>query len=332
MPSPFANAKQVDDSHSYKEPSSKLHPTKEKADAKINTLQGTKRCRSHPQETQKSDSVLPPPSRKRYLHPAVSDKNDLSSNASFVTSRDIPFRPHHDSMFSLPPSQRPTSFSFSSPRPTSSHSKAPSGSDQRLASEQQKEVVSTFESSSFPVVSFSRQPSARLSNQRSNVPIRKSKKDDAKIGDNPLPQLLSELNKLRKESSLVHEKQQAILDELRRMGTEDRILEPMFAVIGIRNEADHGINVDPEGMLFVLLKAPGLNQLSSAAKTRLRAIEQEITIERKRRNKAMDELRTIEREGRDPFVVPALLHAFISLSKLTTDTNSKLKNDYVQAK
>ncbi|GAW00329.1 hypothetical protein LENED_001839 [Lentinula edodes] len=237
MPSPSTNAKQVDDSHSYKEPSSKLHPTKEK---------GTKRCRSHPQETQKSDSVLPPPSRKRYLHPAVSDKNDLSSNASFVTSRDIPFRPHHDSMFSLPPSQRPTSFSFSSPRPTSSHSKAPSGTDQRLASEQQKEVVSTFESSSFPVVSFSRQPSARLSNQRSNVPIRKSKKDDAKIGDNPLPQLLSELNKLRKESSLVHEKQQAILDELRRMGTEDRILEPMFAVIGIRNEADHGINVDPE--------------------------------------------------------------------------------------
>ncbi|KAF8828847.1 hypothetical protein HHX47_DHR3000019 [Lentinula edodes] len=315
MPSPFTNAKQVDDSHSYKEPSSKLHPTKEKADAKINTLQGTKRCRSHPQETQKSDSVLPPPSRKRYLHPAVSDKNDLSSNTSFVTSRDIPFRPHHDSMFSLPPSQRPTSFSFSSPRPTSSHSKAPSGSDQRLASEQQKEVVSTFESSSFPVVSFSRQPSARLSNQRSNVPIRKSKKDDAKIGDNPLPQLLSELNKLRKESSLVHEKQQAILDELRRMGTEDRILEPMFAVIGIRNEADHGINVDPE-----------------AAKIRLRAIEQEITIERKRRNKAMDELRTIEWEGRDPFVVPALLHAFISLSKLTTDTNQKLKNDYVQAK
>ncbi|KAJ3874066.1 hypothetical protein F5051DRAFT_105078 [Lentinula edodes] len=306
MPSPLTNAKQVDDSHSYKEPSSKLNPTKEK---------GTKRSRSHPQETQKSDSVLPPPSRKRYLHPAVSDKNDLSSNASFVTSRDIPFRPHHDSMFSLPPSQRPTSFSFSSPRPTSSHSKAPSGSDQRLASEQQKEVVSTFKSSSFPVVSFSRQPSARLSNQRSNVPIRKSKKDDAKIGDNPLPQLLSELNKLRKESSLVHEKQQAILDELRRMGTEDRILEPMFAVIGIRNEADHGINVDPE-----------------AAKTRLRAIEQEITIERKRRNKAMDELRTIEREGRDPFVVPALLHAFISLSKLTTDTNSKLKNDYVQAK
>ncbi|KAJ3929104.1 MAG: hypothetical protein NXY57DRAFT_443252 [Lentinula lateritia] len=217
-------------------------------------------------------------------------------------------------MLSLPPSQRPTSFEFSSPRSTSSHS-APSGSDQRLASEQQKEVVSTFKSPSFPVVSFSRQTHARLSNQRSNVPIRKLKQDDTKIGDNRLPKLLTELNKLRKESSLVHEKQQAILDELRRMGTGDRILEPMLVVIGTRNEADHGINVDPE-----------------AAKTRLRAIEQEITFERKRRNKAMDELRTIEREGRDPFVVPALLHAFISLSKLTTDTNQKLKNDHVQAK
>lgn len=275
--------------------------------------------------------VLHPPSRKRYFHPAVSNKNDLSSNASFATSRDIPFRPHHELMLSLPPSQRPTSFEFSSPRSTSSHS-APSGSDQRLASEQQKEVVSTFKSPSFPVVSFSRQTHARLSNQRSNVPIRKLKQDDTKIGDNRLPKLLTELNKLRKESSLVHEKQQAILDELRRMGTGDRILEPMLVVIGTRNEADHGINVDPEGMLFVLLKAPGLNQLSSAAKTRLRAIEQEITFERKRRNKAMDELRTIEREGRDPFVVPALLHAFISLSKLTTDTNQKLKNDHVQAK
>ncbi|KAJ4493942.1 hypothetical protein C8J55DRAFT_500236 [Lentinula edodes] len=307
MPSPFTNAKQVDNSHYYQEPSSKLNVTKEK---------GTKRIRSPSQDTQNADSVLPPPSRKRYFHPAVSDKNGLSSNASFITSHDIPFRPHHEFTLSLPLNQRPTSFEFLSPRPTSSHSKAPSGSDQRLASEQQKEVVSAFKSPEFPAVSFPRQISARLSNQRPNVLIRRSKKDNAKIGDNPLvPKYLSELTELRKESSLVYEKQQAILDELRRMGTEDRLLEPMLAVIGTRNEADHGINVDPE-----------------AAKTRLRAIEQEITIERKRRNKAIDELQTIEREGREPFVVPALFDAFISLSKLTTDTNQKLNNDYVQAK
>lgn len=62
----------------------------------------------------------------------------------------------------------------------------------------------------------------------------------------------------------------------------------------------------------------------SVARSRLRAIEQEIEIEQRKKNVTIQELKAIEREGREPFVVPALLDAFIKLSELTTEANERV--------
>lgn len=53
-------------------------------------------------------------------------------------------------------------------------------------------------------------------------------------------------------------------------------------------------------------------------KTRLEKIESELASERRRRVEAEQSLDDIQRECREPFVVPALLDAFITISKLTT--------------
>jgi hypothetical protein len=51
---------------------------------------------------------------------------------------------------------------------------------------------------------------------------------------------------------------------------------------------------------------------------RLQEVEQELAQEKRRRMDAEATLKDIERECRDPFVVPALLDAFIAISKLTS--------------
>ena len=47
-------------------------------------------------------------------------------------------------------------------------------------------------------------------------------------------------------------------------------------------------------------------------------VEQQLKQERRRRMEAEATLKDIERECREPFVVPALLDAFITISKITT--------------
>jgi hypothetical protein len=44
-----------------------------------------------------------------------------------------------------------------------------------------------------------------------------------------------------------------------------------------------------------------------------------LEIERKRRVEAEQALQDVERECKEPFVVPALLKAFINISKLTSE-------------
>jgi len=53
-------------------------------------------------------------------------------------------------------------------------------------------------------------------------------------------------------------------------------------------------------------------------KTRLQIVEYELKEERERRAVAEETLKDIERECREPFVVPALLDAFITISKITS--------------
>ena len=61
-------------------------------------------------------------------------------------------------------------------------------------------------------------------------------------------------------------------------------------------------------------------------KARLQMVEQQLKQERRRRIDAEATLKDIERECREPFVVPALLDAFITISKITSqvmDMNAK---------
>lgn len=55
-----------------------------------------------------------------------------------------------------------------------------------------------------------------------------------------------------------------------------------------------------------------------ALTTHLWVMENEIAAERRRRIEIEDTLRDVERECREPFVVPALLDAFAVISKLTS--------------
>lgn len=47
-------------------------------------------------------------------------------------------------------------------------------------------------------------------------------------------------------------------------------------------------------------------------------VENELRAERKRREEAEAALNDIERECREPFIVPALFEAFVSISRITS--------------
>jgi hypothetical protein len=54
-----------------------------------------------------------------------------------------------------------------------------------------------------------------------------------------------------------------------------------------------------------------------SVETRIRVLERELQDERRRRMEVEIAIQEIERECREPFVVPELLQAFIAISKLT---------------
>jgi hypothetical protein len=54
--------------------------------------------------------------------------------------------------------------------------------------------------------------------------------------------------------------------------------------------------------------------------TKLQDAELSLQAERKRRVEAEQALEDIERECKEPFIVPALLKAFINISKLTNES------------
>jgi hypothetical protein len=62
-----------------------------------------------------------------------------------------------------------------------------------------------------------------------------------------------------------------------------------------------------------------LTVIDTVLKTRLQLAEHDLQAEKRRRIEAEESLRDVERECREPFVVPALLEAFVELSKLTTE-------------
>lgn len=67
----------------------------------------------------------------------------------------------------------------------------------------------------------------------------------------------------------------------------------------------------------------GVFLISSAViKARLAMVEKELLDEKRRRAEVESALQDVERECREPFVVPALLQAFVSISKLTTEALS----------
>lgn len=54
-------------------------------------------------------------------------------------------------------------------------------------------------------------------------------------------------------------------------------------------------------------------------KARIQQLESELRSERAKRRKLEDMVEDIRRECREPFVVPALLDAFVEISKLTNE-------------
>ncbi|KAF9268250.1 hypothetical protein L218DRAFT_604219 [Marasmius fiardii PR-910] len=69
------------------------------------------------------------------------------------------------------------------------------------------------------------------------------------------------------------------------------------------------------------------NQLSTGGEivleARLQLAEKQLKEERRRREAAEDSLKDVQRECREPFVVPALMDAFLAISNLASEAVSK---------
>jgi hypothetical protein len=60
--------------------------------------------------------------------------------------------------------------------------------------------------------------------------------------------------------------------------------------------------------------------LGLALESRIQTLESELRNERRRRIEAEATLKDIERECREPFVVPKLLQSFVAISKMTGES------------
>ncbi|KAK7030412.1 hypothetical protein VNI00_014156 [Paramarasmius palmivorus] len=112
------------------------------------------------------------------------------------------------------------------------------------------------------------------------------------VSQDNVPKLLAELAEIRRQIQAGLEKEQAILDELKRLN------------------APNIPEASPSGMMSAGSEL--------VYKTRLKMIEKQLDEERRRRKVAEEGLKDVERECREPFVVPALLEAFLTLSNMTT--------------
>ncbi|KAE9408563.1 hypothetical protein BT96DRAFT_913738 [Gymnopus androsaceus JB14] len=248
----------------------------------------TKRPRSLSQDESTLPSFRPPMRAFQLATNAISDTNDFSSNAL----RDRTSRTSHE--FPVP-FTRP---SPTEPKPNTSNSTADPDPS-----------VAKFAFKPRLIKPLPKAPKAFLQSEQASRT--KSKPEVLRASDtSPMAKAYAELSKLRAELSAGAERQNAILEELQKMGAEDVILKPMRAVVaGTAKEGDE-MTIDANA--------------SEVARTRLRLIEQQIEIEQRKKNIAVQELKAVEREGREPFVVPALLEAFIKLSELTTEAKERI--------
>ncbi|KAG7089410.1 hypothetical protein E1B28_011098 [Marasmius oreades] len=110
-------------------------------------------------------------------------------------------------------------------------------------------------------------------------------------GTSSVYELVYELTEIRKQLATGLKQEAAIIDELKRMHSQ--------------------------------APGPSPNTITAAGSelvvtARLQMIEEQIETERQRRRAAEDSLSNIQRECREPFMVPALLDAFVMISKLST--------------
>lgn len=66
------------------------------------------------------------------------------------------------------------------------------------------------------------------------------------------------------------------------------------------------------------IRLQGIEKELEAARTRQLETEKELGVERAKRREMEAVLKDVERERKSPFVVPALLEAFIKISQVTT--------------
>lgn len=120
--------------------------------------------------------------------------------------------------------------------------------------------------------------------------------------------LTRELWDIRRQLTASVAKEQSIISELRK-------LDSTFGLVPQESTQMHTNGSDSNSA-----KQNGISEF--VPKTRLEMVEQELREERKQRIQAVQALKDIRQECREPFVVPALLEAFLMISDVTSQAMS----------
>lgn len=211
-------------------------------------MKGTKRSRS-PSQSQDSSSELPP------FRPAMrtldaTEPKDFTSNAH---SQDY----CNETSLLTHQSTRKT-------RLESSQTESANSSDLDLKEIHPSSAASSFHSRPRPIKPLPKGPRAFLQSEqsRNNFKGELQVRPGASSDNSPLAKLYNELAKLREELRAGAERQNAIIEELQRVGAEDAILKPMRAVVA-RTAEEGGskkfTNTNPsEGTLYLLFNCSHL--------------------------------------------------------------------------
>jgi hypothetical protein len=139
-------------------------------------------------------------------------------------------------------------------------------------------------------------------------------------------QLTRELWDTRREITAVVAKEMRILERLRRLhalapgnGNTPTHKENSGALPPIFSQRSHSL-ADQITALVTTSRIMVLEAMLGAERTRVQVLEEMLKNERRRRLETEAALEDVERECREPFVVPALLESFIAISKLTGES------------
>ncbi|KAF5364574.1 hypothetical protein D9758_005520 [Tetrapyrgos nigripes] len=131
-------------------------------------------------------------------------------------------------------------------------------------------------------------------------------------------------------------RQDEILEKLKELGASEMSMGVMLQVAGVgspkrmkKSTGEAEREVDNTVQTSTTEIAPGSDILM---KTRLQLAEKKFEAEKTRRMKLENTLKEIEKECREPFIVPALLDAFMMISELSNGVNAQAERVAASAK